>query len=140
MVDLLSDSCSALTERIHKIAETGKSEDMLRYRNSSLIFVCTFIFSFITTHEFIRLYGEFTMETVLATAFGYKVEILRGKVDGDELIQATQNTFDVPIGGGMMAATLSCLHSEGMYTAHAHTHTHTHTHTHAHTHTHTHTV
>ena len=58
-----------------------------------------------------RLYGEFTMETVLATAFGYKVELLRGKVaGGDELIQATQNVFEIPIGGGMMGVTLSSLH------------------------------
>ena len=29
---------------------------------------------------------------------------------GDELIQATQNVFEIPIGGGMMGVTLSSLH------------------------------
>ena len=42
------------------------------------------------------------METILATAFGYKVELLRGKVDGgDELVQAARDVFNIPIGGGM---------------------------------------
>ena len=50
------------------------------------------------------------METILATAFGYKVELLRGKVDGgDELIKAAQDIFSVPFGGGMVAVILFSL-------------------------------
>ena len=50
------------------------------------------------------------METILATAFGYKVELLRGKVDGgDELVQAARDVFNIPIGGGMMGVTLLSL-------------------------------
>lgn len=55
------------------------------------------------------------METILATAFGYKVELLNGKVDeGDELIQAAQNVFNsrVPSGGGAIGMALLCLNSK----------------------------
>ena len=58
-----------------------------------------------------RLYGQFTMETILATAFGFKVELLRGKVQGgDKLIQAAQNIFNQNSGGGLLAMTLTSLH------------------------------
>ena len=50
------------------------------------------------------------METILATAFGYKVELLRGKVDGgDELIKTAQDIFNVPNGGGIIGVTLMSL-------------------------------
>ena len=50
------------------------------------------------------------METILATAFGYKVELLRGKVDGgDELIKTAQDIFSVPNGGGMVSVILFSL-------------------------------
>ena len=50
------------------------------------------------------------METILATAFGYKVELLRGKVDGgDELIKAAQDIFNIPIDGGMASVILFSL-------------------------------
>ena len=50
------------------------------------------------------------METILATAFGYKVELLRGKVDGgNELVQAARDIFNIPIGGGMIGVTLLSL-------------------------------
>ena len=50
------------------------------------------------------------METILAIAFGYKVELLRGKVDGgDELIKTAQDLFNIPIGGGMASVILVSL-------------------------------
>ena len=39
MVHLLNDSCSALSERVQKVAETGKSEDMLRYAMYTCIII-----------------------------------------------------------------------------------------------------
>ena len=36
------------------------------------------------------------METSLAVAFGYKVEILRGEMEGgDELVMLSENIFDL---------------------------------------------
>ena len=40
-----------------------------------------------------RIFGEYTMETILATAFGHKVEILRGEAGGDTLTTATAGLF-----------------------------------------------
>ena len=50
------------------------------------------------------------MEIILATAFGYKIELLKGKVDGgDELLQAASNVFKTGRGGSL-GVTLLCLH------------------------------
>ena len=50
---------------------------------------------------FCRLFGHFTMEAILATAFGYKVDLQKGEVEGrDELFAAvgevTNNIGPVP--------------------------------------------
>ena len=63
---------------------------------------------------FCRIYGEFTMETILATAFGYKVEILRGEVDGgDELIKTAREIFSAPP-TGMGVGILTSLHCKSL--------------------------
>ena len=51
------------------------------------------------------------METILATAFGYKVDLQKGEVEGgDELIAAAAGIFNVPPGGpaGGLLAILHC--------------------------------
>ena len=51
------------------------------------------------------------METILATAFGYKIELLKGKVDGgDELLQAASNVFNTSGRGGTLGVAIMCLH------------------------------
>ena len=105
MVHLVEESCSALTERVQKISEAHTSEDIWRYLDAYYFMYIMFTDS--------RLYGEFTMETILATAFGYKVELLRGKVDGgDELIKTAQDIFSVPNGGGMVSVILFSLNCQ----------------------------
>ena len=53
------------------------------------------------------------METILATAFGYKVEILRGGVQGgDKLIEVAARIFDDPPGRGPITEMLVCLNCE----------------------------
>ena len=104
MAHLVEESCSALTERVQKISEAHTSEDIWRYLD--VRYMCIMCIDS-------RLYGEFTMETILATAFGYKVELLRGKVDGgDELIKAAQDIFNFPISGGIIGVILLSLNCE----------------------------
>ena len=63
-----------------------------------------------TVDTFCRIYGQFAMETILATAFGYSVEILRGEVEGDdELIAASARIFATPP-TGPVGALLTGLH------------------------------
>ena len=38
-----------------------------------------------------RIFGQFTMETILATAFGRQVNVLKG--EGDELTEAAAGLF-----------------------------------------------
>ena len=38
-----------------------------------------------------RIFGQFTMETILVTAFGRQVNVLKG--EGDELIEAAAGLF-----------------------------------------------
>ena len=38
-----------------------------------------------------RIFGQFTMQTILATAFGRQVNVLKG--EGDELIEAAAGLF-----------------------------------------------
>ena len=105
MANLVEESCSALTERVQKISEAHTNEDIWRYLDAHY-YMCTNLLCTCIS----RLYGEFTMETILATAFGYKVELLRGKVDGgDELIKTAQDIFNVPNGGGIIGVTLMSL-------------------------------
>ena len=59
----------------------------------------------------IRTYGSFTMETILATAFGRVVDIQRG--ESDDLTRAVDSIFrGVQEGGSFDGATLITLISE----------------------------
>ena len=59
----------------------------------------------------IRTYGSFTMETILATAFGRVVDIQRG--ESDDLTRAVDSIFrGVQEGGSLDGATLITLFSE----------------------------
>ena len=50
------------------------------------------------------------METILATAFGYKVNLQKGEVEGgDELIAAAAGVFNIPL-AGPAGALLQILH------------------------------
>jgi len=67
MVPLVKKSCDTLVEKLGKCAESGKSVDVF------------------------RTYGSFTMETIVATAFGRVIDIQRG--EGDQLTQACAAIF-----------------------------------------------
>ena len=59
----------------------------------------------------IRTYGSFTMETILATAFGRVVDIQRG--ESDDLTRAVDSIFrSLQEGGSLDGATLITLFSE----------------------------
>ena len=50
---------------------------------------------------FNRVFSQFTLEIILATAFGHQAEILRGKTENDELYKATQAATKVFANGGI---------------------------------------
>ena len=56
------------------------------------------------------------MEVILATAFGYKVEIQRGEVEGgDDLIMVAEEVFNESPIHGLVSALLTSLHSRCSY-------------------------
>ncbi|CAI8056743.1 Cytochrome P450 3A1 [Geodia barretti] len=67
MVPLLKKSSDILLEKIGEFAESGESAEMF------------------------RVYGAFTMETLIATAFGRYVNVLRG--EADQITQGGQRHF-----------------------------------------------
>jgi len=69
MVPLVKNSCDTLVENLGEVAESGKSVD---------------VFS---------KYSSFTMETILATAFGRVIDIQRG--EGDQLTNACAAAFSI---------------------------------------------
>ena len=59
----------------------------------------------------LRTYGSFTMETILATAFGRVIDIQRG--ESDDLTRAVDSIFrGVQEGGSLDGAALISLFSE----------------------------
>ena len=48
----------------------------------------------------LRVYGQFTLEIILSTAFGHQAEILRGKAENDELYKAAILVVDSITAGG----------------------------------------
>ncbi|CAI8013015.1 Cytochrome P450 3A15 [Geodia barretti] len=67
MVPLLKKSSDVLVEKLGEFAESGKSVEMF------------------------RVYGAFTMETLIATAFGRHVNIQRG--EADQITQGANSIF-----------------------------------------------
>ena len=97
MVPLVKKSCDILVEKLGKCAESGKSVDVFRYACTILLKHPYNQLPFLTpplpymntiTH---RTYGSFTMETIVATAFGRVIDIQRG--EGDQLTQACAAIF-----------------------------------------------
>ena len=48
-----------------------------------------------------RVFDQFTLEVILATAFGHQAEILRGNTESDELCKAAQAAIEVLAQGGI---------------------------------------
>jgi cytochrome P450 family 3 subfamily A len=67
MIPLIEKSCVNLNEKIKGLSEGNQSIEMW------------------------RIFGQFTMETVLATAFGCQVNILKG--EGNELTEIATGVF-----------------------------------------------
>ena len=88
MVPLIKKSADTLVELFSERTKTGESFDFFKYVKKIsdvkqlLNVLCCLI---------IRTYGSFTMETILATAFGRVVDVQRG--ESDELTRAANTQF-----------------------------------------------
>ena len=56
-----------------------------------------------------RIFGQFTMETILATAFGRQVNVLKG--EGDELTEAAAGLFSNFSFFSIWMDTLYCMYN-----------------------------
>ena len=87
MVPLLKKSSDVLVEKLGEFAESGKSVEMFRYVVSYIELICTAVILVLPR----RVYGAFTMETLIATAFGRHVNIQRG--EADQITQGANSIF-----------------------------------------------
>ena len=88
MVPLIQKSLDILIEKFGECADLGKSFKTSRYNQTTMHLI------HITTCHCVpacRLYRSFTLETLLATAFGRRVEVQRG--EADELTNAAKYIF-----------------------------------------------
>ena len=95
MVPLVRNSRETLVEKLGEYAESGKSVDVFRYVCAQVFFsfdmqLCTVVCSLTHTHTRTQThahlhacsnYKSFTMETILAVAFGRVVNLQRGEAD-----------------------------------------------------------
>ena len=79
MVPLVKKSSDVLLEIVQELAESGKSVDIHKFINTSVHIVTLHIIMLYIMH---RVYGAFTMETLIATAFGQYSNVQRGEADG----------------------------------------------------------
>ena len=85
MVPLIKRSTSTLAEKVGEIAESGESTDFMKWVTQVYVYFSKIIKSLR------RIYGEFTMESILAAAFGRVINIQRG--EADEVTEAAKGIF-----------------------------------------------
>ena len=79
MVPLIQNSVDALVEVLQDCAANGKSVDFIKYGFVRPIDCC--MYTCLSCVCICRVYGSFTMETLLAAAFGRVIDIQRGQSD-----------------------------------------------------------
>ena len=82
MVPLVKKSSDVLLEIVRELAESGKSVNIHKFINTSVHTVNIFTLHIIMLYIMHRVYGAFTMETLIATAFGQYSNVQRGEADG----------------------------------------------------------
>ena len=91
MVPLVKKSADTLVDKFREKAESGESMEIMRCIN----FTCHKIPSISLTHlctVSCRTYGAFTLESILAAAFGRVINLQRG--EADEVTKAAKAVFD----------------------------------------------
>lgn len=100
MVPLVERSCDSLLDKLKEVCESDCSVDIWRLV-TTLLQYCLFVL----WHT--RIFGQFTMETILATAFGHQVNILKG--EGDEMTKAAGSVFGLFVNHNLLwNSTIIC--------------------------------
>ena len=101
MSPMIAFSCESLCNKLNEFAESERSFDM--WRLDSYDITLTFsLFLFLC-----RLCGLFTMEVILSTGFGHKIDVIGGRAD--QLTEACANMFASVREGSGFSGTITLL-------------------------------